>query len=62
MFILHLLMNISLTYVLKYYFWWRESSRSDPVVEIQLRLEGLGEAWWGSSSCVALKLARQSDS
>lgn len=55
-------MNISLTYVLKYYFWWRESSCSDPVVEIRLRLEGLGGGWWVSSSCVALKLARQSDS
>lgn len=62
MFILHLLMNISLTYVLKYYFWGRESSRSDPVVEIRLRLEGLGGGWWVSSSRVALKLARQSDS
>lgn len=61
MFILHLLMNISLTHVLKCYFWWRESSRSDPVVEIQLRLGGLGGGWWVSSSCVALKLARQSD-
>lgn len=55
-------MNISLTHVLKYYFWWREPSCSDPVVEIQLRLEGLGGGWWVSSSPVALKLARQSDS
>lgn len=62
MFILHLLMNITPTHVLKYYFWWRESSRSDPVVEIQLRLEGLGGGGWVSSSSVALKLARQSDS